>query len=401
MTQPAESRPYGAVRWNREGPGRGEQITRRRQSLGVSFATALTGALVLAGCGGPPPPTRTAISQPTISRSSEGLLTWQGLREPAVADTPLGLYFAWDTAPMGTAPVRDELAHVDRATGRVEAQRALGGGFGSAQAADGSLFVTTFTGSGSSIVETLVRLNPSTLAEVGHWEIRHAGPDFLGPGQTALAGGGLWVAGGDRLERFSLPRGRITASIRLPGAVASDVTADSAGTVLVVSEADHDGIGRIERRDPVTGGLLGISSPIGGVTVPFVDGVDGNDVWVSVPTGNMGYVELFDVPRMTPVGPPCNEGQSNPHCIDGTNAIRAWLVRGRLWVSQGAGGPQRNFCGEPGGQVLSVLPGIGAGSLLAIGRQSDVFFVLSPLLSPAKGGSPYRLYEEPIPQACR
>ena len=51
----------------------------------------------------------------------------------------------------------------------------------------------------------------------------------------AVVGGGLWVAGGDRLLRLSVPAGAVTASLPLPAAATSQVAADSPGTVLVLS----------------------------------------------------------------------------------------------------------------------------------------------------------------------
>lgn len=68
----------------------------------------------------------------------------------------------------------------------------------------------------------------------------------------AVAGGGIWVAGGNRLLHLSLPGGRVLDSSTLPGAVSSDLSANAAGTVLTVGQADSGG-GAVQRRDPGTG----------------------------------------------------------------------------------------------------------------------------------------------------
>jgi len=292
--------------------------------------------------------------------------------------------------------MHEELARIDPTTGRVDKERSLSAGFLSATAAHNSLFVTTQTPTNSAITENLLRLDPRTLAETGHWQVSGAG--FGGEGLMALAGGGLWVAGGDRLARFSFSKGRITTSITLSAASSSSVTTNSAGTVLVVTKANQQALGQIERRDPVTGQILSVSAPIGGAGTPSVEGVVGNDLWVSEATGMMGYVELYDLGDLAPLGAVCNEGVSNSDCIEGTNAIRAQLADGLLWVTQTGGGASSNFCGKPDGQVLASLPVPDDDVVLAIGQQDGVIFVGAPQLSPDKGET---LTEEQLPTGCR
>lgn len=347
--------------------------------------------VLLLGCAA----TRPSGIQPLVT-SSEGLLSWRNLPNPVVVGTSLGLYFAWVTSPLGTAPVREDLARIDPGTGRVEAKRTLSASFLSATAAHGSLFVTTQAATTSTSIETLLRLDPTTLAETGHWQIFN-GPGFGGYGLIAVAGGGLWVAGGDQLARLSFTEDRITTSITLSGASTSGVTTNSGGTVLVVAESDAGGTSRIERRNPATGQLLDISAPILGTTVPFLNGVVGDDFWISEATGMMGYVELYDLDDLVPVGAPCNEGASKPDCIEGTNSIHAQLIGNDLWVTQAGGGPERNFCGTPAGQVLSALPVPDDEGVLAIGLRQHFIFVLNQELSADKGQT---VEEEHVPNEC-
>lgn len=357
-----------------------------------TVALALIGGWILTACGGGSRPATPSI-EPTVT-SSDGVLSWHGLPDPSVAQTSLGLYFAWVTSPLGRSPVREELARIDHATGKVAVQRALEGFFLSALAYDNSLFVTTRSAAREPVV--VLRLNPQTLRETGRSQLPDGGYDLTGGGSMAVAGGNLWVAAGDRLDRLSFTRGAATAvSMALPGADSSDVTMNSAGSVLVVGEANQGGMGHIERRDPVTGDLLGVSAVIGGTVDPSVNGVVGNDLWVSESTGNMGFTELYDLTTLTPVGPLCNEGFGNPTCIVGTNGIAAQLTDGLLWVTQSAGGPTRNFCGDPGGQVLASLPIPDGDFVLTIGRLN--LFVATPQLSADKGRT---FSEEPIPSSC-
>jgi hypothetical protein len=280
------------------------------------------------------------------------------------------------------------MAHIDPTTGLVEAERAVDAQ--SVLAIAGSLFVTTW----SSNVQTLLRLDPQTLAQIGRWRISSGHAGGAQESDLVLAGEGLWVAGGNRLVRLSLPNGPTTATVSLPGVNNSDVSTDSMGTMLIVGVSGPEGMA-IERREPVSGALLA-TSPISGAFTPTVSGLIGDDLWVSEPTGMMGSTELYDATDLRPVGPPCNEGVSNATCIVGTNGIAAQVTDGRLWVTQGAGGPTRNFCGDIDGNVLATLPVPGQGNVLAIGSRF-IFLTDSQGLSADKG---LTFTEVSLPLAC-
>ena len=255
---------------------------------------------------------------------------------PQVAATAAGLYVAWQVSRPGSV-VRSELARVDAATGRVEAARYLGAAFEQAVLAAGALWVATAIGSFSA-AQTLLRLNPDTLEVTGRWRVGTGGERLGVAHLLVVAGGGLWVAGGNRLLHLSLPDGTITASIALRGAASSDLSANAAGTVLVVGEAASGGRGAVQRRDPVTGALLA-SFPMMGVTAPTVAGPVGSAVWVSEASGMMGYVQRLDAATMTAQGSACQEGGTTSTCVEGTNDVTASLAGGLLWVTQIAGGP--------------------------------------------------------------
>lgn len=132
---------------------------------------------------------------------------------------------------------------MDPVTGQVTAEREVNGSVLDVVASDGALFVTIRTSSG----EVLLRLAQRTLAGRHTWQVLNS-DTYFGRGTMALAGGELWVASGDRLDRFSLPHVVMTQTIELPGAASSDVTTDPAGSALVVSEADEGGTGMLGAR---------------------------------------------------------------------------------------------------------------------------------------------------------
>ena len=170
--------------------------------------------------------------------------------------------------------------------------------------------------------EKLLRLSPETLRLTGRWRAGRGGGQPRAAQVLAIAGGGIWVAGGNRLLHLSLPGGRVMDSIILPGAASSDLSANTAGTVLAVGEADSSGRGAVQRRDPGTGAILA-SRPMTGVTAPIVEGPIGSAVWVSEATGMMGYVQRLDAATLAPARGTCLAGRSTASCVAGTNAITA------------------------------------------------------------------------------
>ena len=350
----------------------------------VAKVTALAAlGLALCACGqsssattGPAPSVGRATASSTL-----GQVSWRGVLSPRVASTSAGLYLAWQVSPLGSVEL-SELARVDPATGRIEASRRLGAAFDQAIAAGGSLWVATSltTSSASSSKQGLLRLNPHTLVVTGRWS------DLGGGGSLALAGGGLWVAGRNRLSRLSLPEGKVTASVSLPGAASSDVAANATGTVLVVGEANNEGLGAIERRDPKTGRLLA-SYPMSGVGPPEVGGVIGQSVWVHAASGMMGSVLQFATATLT----------LNPSTeLEGSNGITVLVANGLIWVSQlPEEGPPRNFCGDPSdGRALASLNIPSDSELLAVGPH-DVYYA-----SALDDQERQNVNEEPIPGTC-
>jgi hypothetical protein len=298
-------------------------------------ACALVGLLV-AACGS----SASRAASRAASRTPGTLASIYGapLLYPQVDVAPAGTYVAWQVSPLGSARI-SELARIDPTSGRVEATRRLGAEFLQAMAAGGALWVAVSTVAGDDVL----RLSPATLRLTGQWRIGASG----GEAQVlAVAGGGLWADGGNRLVHLSLPAGRVLQSITLPGAASSDVSADAAGAVLIIGEADAEGRGAVERRNPQTGALLA-SHQMEGVAAPVVAGPIGAAVWVTEATGMMGYVQHLDSTTLVPPGGACPEGASAGNCIEGSNGIMARLFGGRLWVTQLAGDGARNFCGVP------------------------------------------------------
>jgi hypothetical protein len=305
-------------------------------------------------------------------------------------DDSAGLYLDWETSRPGAA-IDEELARVDRSTGQIEAMQALRGSIQSSAVADGSLFLTT----GSEVGVTLLRLNPRTLRISGRWPVspfsKSGGDEF---GSVVVVGGGLWASGVGKLVRLALPSGRVIRRLTITGANSDDVATNPAGTILVATAANDGVAGEIQRRNPLTGQLLASSSPIQGITVtPMIGGVIDNGVWISYPGEMMGYVQRYELSTLTATTQ-CPEGSTTPTCLSGTNGISVRLVDGILWVSPLAGGPTRNYCANPdSGQVLASIPlpaNDDEGQFLAAG--ADVLYIST---------QPGVLSEEPIPLACR
>ena len=214
-----------------------------------------------------------------------------------------------------------------------------------------------------------------------------------------MAAGALWVTastGSTPAVQTLLRLNPETASIALPGAASSDLSANAAGTVLVVGEADSGGRGAVQRRDPATGALVA-SYPIMGVSAPAVAGPFGSAVWVSEATGMMGYVQRLDAATMTAAGSACAEGGTTSTCVEGTNDITARLAGGLLWITQIAGGQARNYCADPvtGRKIAPIeLPQPTQDEVLAITPQ-QIFYA-----APGPAADQY-LRQEPIPSACR
>jgi hypothetical protein len=359
----------------------------RRITLAASLCVVGLGAVSTRAGAAPSPPTKTV--QVT---SSNGLLSWHGLPDVEVADTTSGLYFSWVISPLGRAPVREELGRFNRSTGDLEAKHPIDGSVASVLSVGHVLFVTAFSHGG----EYLLSFSPQSLHEIGDRRVADVNADFLGRGSMAIAGGSMWLAAGVHLDRFSETNAALQLSLVIHGAASSDVTSNASGTVLLVEEANEEGLGHLQQRDPLSGQLLTQSPSIGGIVDPLVDGVMGNDVWVSESTGNEGYTRLYDLDTLEPVGPFCAEGLSSPTCIDGTNGISAREANGDLWVTQPAGGPMRNFCATPDGRMLAAIPGSGDEPVLAIG--SRYLYTLTNQVAKDKGET---LIEVPLPSACR
>lgn len=357
-------------------------------------AVALVVALAVVGCGQASAPVSTSAPKPTGAPTSPSpsasasssqpalvLLTSRSFDGPRVAITTTGAYLAWFTSPPASG-VRTELARINLASGQIEATRQLGAvTFEQAVAVGDSLWVATSTSAG----ERLLRLNPQTLAPMGHMSIGGGGTQGLAGPSLAFAGGWLWVAAGDRILRFS-PGGRLTATVPLPGAVTSSAGADSSGTMLIVGTAGANGAGTIQSRDPATGALLS-SRPVTGIATPAIGGVADSGVWASEATGMMGYVERYDARTL---------GPTPGTRYTGANGITVTVANRLAWVYPSNGGPGSSFCADPSsGRVLARIDLPQQDYVLAIGPRQLIY------AAPVPNGSNYYVRTEPLPGGCR
>jgi hypothetical protein len=376
----------------------------QRRACGI-VATALGLAGLLTGCGTIPAAHQASGTRPeavaTRQRSvaapvqpAPANVYHQSVLNPSMTVTSAGTYVALQLSPPGSSAVRDELVRIDVTTGQVLASRRISGFVVQVLPAGGYLWVVTSSATNRA---TLLKLNRRTLWPAAGWHQMPLSAQSTEGYTLAVAGGWLWVADGDRLLRLSLPAGSPTLSVPLPGAGSSDVSADPSGTFLLDGEAGPDGgPGAIQRRDPDTGALLASHPFPPAVAAPMVAGpVDGR-VWVTEPTGMMGYIEAFSSYDLAVFGGGCHEGEITSTCIPGDNSVMARIFDGLLWVTDPAGGSMRNYCADPGsGNVLAPirLPRPAQDAVLAIGG-GDVFYA-----APAGNGAYVR--HEPVPAACR
>ena len=356
-------------------------------------ATLATVAVLLSACGAAPGGTTVSSVTPADRASGSRTPTVPGspahvfgrvFDDPGVTVTGGRLYVTWQVNPAAAAVPQFELARVTQVTGEIQATHLLDPGYvGTLLAAAGWLWVTTATSAG----ESLLRLDPVDLAVTEDLPVSGGSGAGIGrSGHLAVAGGALWVAGGDRLLRVLLTTGHVNAAITLPGAYTSGVAANGNGTILVVSEANDGGIGSVQRRDPVTGALLA-SHPMFGVTAPALDGIIDASVWVSEPTGMLGYVERFRSATMAP------DPGSN---VSGTNGIRAAVADDVVWVTDYAGGARRNYCANPvaGRRLATIpLPDLDQDRLLAVSGRYLYYD------APASNG--FYLKRVQVPAGCR
>jgi hypothetical protein len=316
----------------------------------ILLAALAVACLLLAGCGSastgaaPAKAIRTAARAAQSSAGAPGSVFGHVLSNPAVTVTGGLLYVTWQLSRPGAAVARFELVRADQATGAIEVVRRLvPGDPGPPLAAGGWLWITTSTAAD----KRLIRMNPASLAVTGNVSIAgRSWHGFTGSGaDLAAAGGALWVTSGGRLLRVSLRTGKVIDVLPLAGADTSGVGASASGTVLVVSEA-HEGVGAVQRRDPVTGTLIA-SHPMMGVVAPRIGGVTASSVWLAEPTGMMGYIERFSTATMAP---------DPATYVGGSNGIDVRIADGVAWVTEQVSS-RHNYCADPvTGRVLAPIP---------------------------------------------
>jgi hypothetical protein len=355
-------------------------MTLLRTRLAVCSVIAVA---ALAGCGARPTQNALSSGTPSPSRSSAqspASAYRLDFLDVTVTPTRSGPYLSWTTGTSSEWPRVAHLARFVASTGLIEASRSFSQAFVSAPvAAAGWLWI--ISGVRNSV--WLLRLNPLTLATTGRLRLtdRYSGW-FVGPSaHITFAGGAIWTTGSGQL--IQVTPGSMTISRRIPltGADSTGVGASPDGHVLIVSEA-HYGAGTIQRRDPATGALLA-SRPVFGVTAAGIEAVTDSGVWMSVPTGMLGYIERFTTASLAP---------QPATAVHGTNAIHAFLADGSLWVVSPGSGIRLNYCADQvtGHPIASIpLPDYQQDSVTAVA--SAGLFYLDP---------EFHLTRSSVPSAC-
>jgi hypothetical protein len=353
----------------------------------ILFAALSALCLLLAGCGSAGRSAAPAAAQPaSLARAvaPHGVFG-RVLDQPYVTVTGGQFYVTWQNQPEHNVP-STTLVRADRATGAIEATRTFSTGYISApQAAGGSLWALLATRQ-----ETLLRMNPRTLAVTGQLRIS-TGPYLTGSSydnHLSVAGGALWAVAGDRLVRVSPRTGQAEKVIDLPGGFSTSMAGSSSGSFLIVGVADSGGRGSLQRRDPVSGALLA-SHVTEGVVAASVGGVIGSGVWAAQPTGMEGFIQRYRTSTLAPVG-----GTG----VEGDNAIGVVVADGLAWVLRAGPEIDVNYCANPvtGRKLAAIsLPAPARDSVIGIWGQ-DVYYA-------ARTGQDEgtRLKRVTIPAACR
>jgi Domain of unknown function (DUF1707) len=144
---------------------------------------------------------------------------------------------------------------------------------------------------------------------------------------------------------------------------------------------------RIQRRDPRSGALITQTRPIISVSKPFIGGIDGKSTWLSVAGGMAGAYSHLNTTtlRTEAIGAPFEQY---------TNGVEAQIYDRILWVTQPAGGPERNFCANPVSGRPRARLHIGQGGRIVA---ADSHYIYDALYA----SDPAELVQAPIPPRCR
>jgi hypothetical protein len=281
-----------------------------------------------------------------------------------------------------------ELLRLNPANGRVLARRQGFGTFDQALLVRGVLWVTA-TGppnAGRSITwET--RHNPGSLAGLSTTRQFATSPAGADVGSLAQAGPWVWAGDWDGIDRLNSATATTSGVTPIHGAHGAQVATDdpTRPSVLLISEG-HDRA-RIQLRDPLTGSYGGQTPPISSVTKPLIGGILDGSAWLSNAGGMAGTYSRINARtlRRQPVNRPVQQY---------TNAVRAQVIAGILWITQPAGGPQRNYCATPATGAPSIqIPALLSSTLLTADQRY--------LYSATTGPGPVHLVRSPIPKGCR
>ncbi len=340
------------VSWNDPNDDRLRRRVRVRAAVVVVVAVVVAAAAIAGAAVGPgaaAPRGEAPVTVPAAGQARHVILL-RRLRAPQAYAAGGSLYVAVQVSRPGTT-VRSALLRTDSTSGAILARRALGGAFDHMLLASGRLWVTTTTG----MQATLWGLDEATLRPLSRATLPGSGPDAGDAGDLAVAGGWLWVGTDSRLMRVSPLTGTVLAALPIRPAGPVGVAADRLGrTLLVVAGRERS---YVQRREPVSGARMARSGRFDGVLQPVIGGVAGGYAWLSQATGMQGYVERIDARRLASARQPGTFGPPTATLIFGSNGVQARVIDGILYVTQLAGGRQRNYCAAPAtGRPRAALP---------------------------------------------
>jgi hypothetical protein len=288
------------------------------------------------------------------------------------------------------ASAPDVLQRRDPQTGKVEASAKLGRTVRDVVETDSTLWLSTATYSSSSASESsrLEALDPSTLKQIGSTKLPAEANATLG---LTAAGGNIWVVDGSELigvKQSTRVVSHVSAASPLagPNAIFTAVTSPEHGQGLIDSAVASNEPPVLQIRDTATGSLDAQAYAIHGLEVSHLSAYR-NDLWVSIVTGNDGYVQRWSLATFAP---------STFTTPEGSNAVTATVYNHTLFVTDTGGGNAANYCGNPAG-------GASLGTLIHASRPAE-FLTAGPysyFVVPNIGGTTHRIQAASIPTPCR
>jgi hypothetical protein len=312
----------------------------------------------------------------------------RGQLSPSAWRITSGLYIATRSNNSVTAP--DLLQRRSPQTGGLEASVDLGSTALDVVETGSKLWVATdtYSSKGTFLTSGLEAFDPTTLKLIGDTKLPTG---INGNLDLAVAGSNIWVADGPDLVGVTQSTGSIAhliaaSSTAGPKSLFETVTSPQHGQALIDSIAPSNKSPYLQSRDTSTGNVITQSAALPGIAVTHLSAYR-SALWVSIVTGNDGYVQRFSLPTLTAA-----TGRTDLT----TNTVAVTVYNNTLFVTNTGAGAAANYCAKPttGGPLATLTHTSTPSELLTSGPYS-YFFVPNAIT-----GTSHRIQDAPIPAVC-